>query len=211
MEMSMGELMSFFGSQSDGRFKFGQGTNLVGLKDAELNGKDATFLGICDNGRVKCRVGSLGVKSVKICNLQHPLSDAEVAVDKMHRVFPELAQGSVADTRVERKIEVHRTGVELPCVAGTTYKEKEDGTMHTLGATVDCTDSNFVFTLWTVIDSRVVASRVANIGVVNGRLFVGATFINMFEHGWMNDAATWVDRWLSERLGVPLDDDDESH
>lgn len=211
MQMSMGEFMGLMDTMSSGgstttRLRIGDTVELEGLEKSELNGRMVRLIRLGDDGRAECNVRGRRIVRVKVCNLKYPLTGVEVT-DKMHRVFPELKEGFAPGTRVERKIKVHGTGVELPCVPGTVLDDQRPVTSHQLGVTVDSTVKNLTVTLWTVDQKSVVASRVANVGLVDGHLFVGATFINMFGHEWVNDCALWVDQWLSERLGETLDEE----
>lgn len=185
-----------YGTETLTSLKMGEQVELTGLATTELNGRMACLIGIGDDGRTECRVQGRGVVRVKVCNLKYPLTDLDVT-EKMVLKFPEL--GRVA--RIEHTIRDIATGAELPCVPGPVPSGEARFKSHELGSTVYSVDENLVLTLWTVDPfDRVVASRVANVGVVDGRLLVGACFINFFgDWGWKNDDATWVGQWLSER------------
>jgi hypothetical protein len=196
-------------------------THLVTRND--LNGRKARLDRLGDDGRAQCVVALVGCGAnervnVKLCNLAYPATEIDVT-DRMHRAFPELRKvlALATPTRIERPIVCLIDDTEVACVASAApvgASRPNSLNAHRLGATVDVTATHLVLTLWTLLDDRVVASRVGSLErrsdrrSEDDRLHVGATFINMWDY-WRHDCATWIEGWLKERLGEKVEEEDE--
>ena len=179
----------------------------VRLLGAEFKGADATLLALRDDGKATCIIdGGNGPVHVAFHAIEHRRFDGFDVTDDLGRVFPSLKDtlAGGAPARLERSIcTFHKPPVKLSCKPGKLPDGTPRSDAHRLGATLDVANSHLTLTLWTVLDGRILASRVAAVERVASesdqeRLVVAASMINMFENGWWPDSPDWVTRWVTE-------------